>query len=269
MLRAFDCAQPVTLGVIARAKANGYLAVGRYLGTPGSGKLLSPGEARSLSEAGLMIFSYFERTAGRPLLGEKAGAADAALAVAQAAAVGQPEGSGICFALDTDADMDDRSIAGAVTGYFTAARAAIEGRYRIGVYGDGEACAVLAAAGLADYEILAGAMGWQGSRLYRTGKLWEGMQYPASGPRENPLGIDMDPVDLVSFDAIGAWTLAGQPPATPAAPVTSVTAAEAIEAACELQRRLKELGLYTGAIDGQIGPKSSAAAMRAYILSRA
>lgn len=267
MLRAFDCAQPVTLGVIQRAKANGYVAVGRYLGTPGSGKLLTPGEARLLSDAGLMIFSYFERTAGRPLLGAKAGAADAALACAQAAAVGQPEGSGICFALDTDADMDDRSVAGAVLDYFATAKETIEGRYRIGVYGDGEACAALSTAGLVEYEILAGAMGWQGSRAYKTGELWEGMQYPASAPRANPLGIDMDPVDLLSFEAVGAWSLAASTPEPPP-PAAKPTPAEIVAAARSLQQMMRDAGLYTGAIDGQIGPQSSAAAMRAYFLSR-
>lgn len=273
MLRAFDCAQRVTSGVTARAKQQGYVAVGRYYGTPGSSKLLTAAEAALISAAGLAIFTYFERTAGRVLLGRNAGQLDGALAMAQAMAVGQPPGTGICFAIDQDVDMDDPAQRAAVLGYFGAAKAQLSGQYRVGVYGDGEACAALIKAGLVEYEILAGAMGWQGSRAYRDGKLWEGMQYPPSGPRDNALGIDMDPVDLIGLAAVGAWTLAGPAPDATAVPPTpappTVTPADAVVTAKLLQQQLRDLGLYTGAIDGQIGPMSSAAAMRAYVLSLA
>jgi hypothetical protein len=273
MLRAFDCAQPLTSAVIGRAAVAGFQAVGRYYGSPGSGKLLTLAEARRISAGGLAIFCYFERTAGRPLLGDTAGAADGALAAQQAAAAGQPEGAGICFAIDTDVDMDDRGQREAVVAYFRAARNQLAGRYRLGVYGDGEACAALFAASLVDYEILAGAMGWQGSRAYRDGKLWEGMQYPELAASRSPIGINLDPVDLVSLAAVGAWSTAGAatdqaPPPGKLVGADRSTPVDIVSEVVKLQQDLAALGLYTGEVDGRVGPQTAAAAMRAFHLTR-
>lgn len=256
---AFDCAVPVSDRIIQRAVEKGFGAIGRYLGTPGSSKLLLPSEARRISASGLSIFCYFERTAARPLLGRSAGEADGALARSQAAAVGQPKGSGICFAVDRDVSFS--SLSGPVREYFEGVRASLEGTFRVGVYGSGVVCKFLANLGLADYEILAGAMGWTGSRDYRA---WEGLQHP---PTLLFGSLDADPVELDSLEGVGAWQVGGASVPSVADPEPSMAAA-IISDIRALQKKMKDAGYYLGEVDGIGGSLTTSAMLRAFRAAR-
>lgn len=102
MAKGFDCATPLSLAVARSFRADGYEFVCRYL-VPSGWKMLSRSEAVAISQAGLQIVSVFETTADRALGGYAAGLADGATALQAAAAVGQPAGSRIYFAVDFDA----------------------------------------------------------------------------------------------------------------------------------------------------------------------
>lgn len=102
MAKGFDCATPLTAALAAKFKADGYEFVCRYL-VPSGWKQLTKAEADAISAAGLQLISVYETTADRALGGYAAGLADGAKAVEVAAAVGQPKGSRIYFAVDFDA----------------------------------------------------------------------------------------------------------------------------------------------------------------------
>lgn len=102
MTKGFDCATPLTFDLAKKFRAHGYEFVCRYL-VPTGWKRLTREEAEAISQAGLQIVSVFETTADRALGGYAAGLADGATAQLVAAAVGQPVGSRIYFAVDFDA----------------------------------------------------------------------------------------------------------------------------------------------------------------------
>ncbi|RKN74990.1 DUF1906 domain-containing protein [Paenibacillus ginsengarvi] len=130
MVKGFDCATSLTETTAAAFRADGHAFVCRYL-VPSGWKRLTREEAELISEAGLEIVSVYETTADRALGGYAAGIADGKAALAVAAAVGQPEGSTIYFAVDFDAtaaQMDK------VIDYIHGCSLATPG-YSTGVYG--------------------------------------------------------------------------------------------------------------------------------------
>ncbi len=243
MQTGFDCFGPVSAATLVRAKTHGYSFVARYYGSPGSSKLLLPAEARRITNAGLRIFSVFERTSGRPLEGGAAGAADGALANTQAVGVLQPPGSTICFAVDTDVDMSNATHKNAIRSYFHAAGNALSG-YQIGAYGGGDVLGYLLNEKLISVAWLAGAMGWRGSRAFDASLKWHLKQ--GATIKGGDLGIEYDPNVAVDLDRIGAWSLSEAPISQPVA----VTPRETIK------RIQIELGVTS---DGDFGPSSRAA----------
>ncbi|MDX6429695.1 MAG: hypothetical protein QOE54_2061 [Streptosporangiaceae bacterium] len=116
-------------GVAALKKA-GVKFVARYLSHDTSGKNLTAGEARQLSDAGIWIVVVWETTANRALAGRSAGAADATDAAKQAKACGMPSGRPIYFAVDFDATSSQQS---EIHAYLDGA-ASVLGRDRVGIY---------------------------------------------------------------------------------------------------------------------------------------
>src|SRR5688572_23726524 len=104
MIKGFDTFDTPSAAILAKAKRDGLMVIGQYYGTPSSPKVLTAPEARRISDAGLLIFSVFEKTTTRTLGGRQAGIEDATLALVQARAVAQPLGSTITFAVDSDLD---------------------------------------------------------------------------------------------------------------------------------------------------------------------
>lgn len=155
----------------AALRAQGYDFVMRYY-SHNAAKNLSLGEARALSAAGLLIGAVWE-TAGThaSFFSRAQGVADggAAFHMAQAA-IGQPAGSAIYFAVDYDATEAD--IEGPVSDYFAGVKmafaAAADGLspYAVGVYGSGLCCDTLVDKQLATLGWLSQSGGFAGSKAY-------------------------------------------------------------------------------------------------------
>lgn len=137
-MNGFDAAREVG-SLAARLKAANIDFVCRYY-SRNTAKNLSASEAKALGDAGIRIVSVWEG-AGDLLasFSPAQGAQDAADALKLAAAIGQPQGSAIYFAVDFDATPAE--IANEVTGYFVAIQTAFAGKYKVGVYGSGLVCA--------------------------------------------------------------------------------------------------------------------------------
>lgn len=86
-------------------------------------------------------------------------------AVELATAVGQPKGSGIAFAVDFGPSSSFER--GQISAYFGGAATIVRtAGFQNGCYGCGDVMTMLFHMGLIDYDWLAGAMGWPGSRNY-------------------------------------------------------------------------------------------------------
>ncbi|MEP9359534.1 TIGR02594 family protein [Sphingomonas sp. KR3-1] len=137
-------------------------------------KCLTPKEHGKLIAAGLKLAVVFQQRGGAggfiDDFAATKGTRDATRALALAASIDQPEGSGIYFGVDNDfaktAELDQ------IERYFGEVRATIGGRYRIGVYGSGAVCARLKAKGLAELFWLPASMGWTGSKAFLASQQW-------------------------------------------------------------------------------------------------
>ncbi|GAA4828166.1 hypothetical protein GCM10023310_01120 [Paenibacillus vulneris] len=136
MGKGFDCATPLTLAKAREFVTSGFTFVCRYLAPTGSWKRLTAVEANNITEAGLWIVSVFERGADNALAGAAQGTEDGRLALQYAKEIGQPEGSVIYAAVDTDVNSSHYA---AVEAYLRAFDAQIDG-YELGVYGEYEIC---------------------------------------------------------------------------------------------------------------------------------
>jgi len=147
MAFGLDC---VTVPPIADMKAAGVSFVGRYLSYINNltqVKLLTPPEAKALSEAGISIVSNYEWYASRATEGFTAGRADAQIAATQHAECGGPGDRPIYFSVDIDTSGSF------VAAYFQGVISAI-GRARTGAYGSYRVIGDLFNAGLISW-------GWQ------------------------------------------------------------------------------------------------------------
>jgi peptidoglycan hydrolase-like protein with peptidoglycan-binding domain len=125
-------------------------------------KAMTLAEAQALSTVGLNIVAVFENSNNKPaLFSGEIGKQQAASALNQAAAIGQPPFTAIYFAVDYDASTDD--VNGSITDYFTEIKNAFSAaptQYVIGVYGSGLTCRVIRDVGLAQFTWLTGSMGF-------------------------------------------------------------------------------------------------------------
>jgi peptidoglycan hydrolase-like protein with peptidoglycan-binding domain len=135
--------------------------VARYY-SDNANKAMTLTEVQALSAAGLNIIAVFENSNNKPVFfSSDIGSQQAASALAQAAAIGQPPFTAIYFAVDYNASVDD--VNGPITDYFTAIKnafAAAATQYVIGVYGSGLTCRVIRDAGLAQFTWLTCSMGF-------------------------------------------------------------------------------------------------------------
>jgi peptidoglycan hydrolase-like protein with peptidoglycan-binding domain len=133
-------------------------------------KTLTAAEAQQLSAAGLGIVAVYEdfnNSVDR--FSATIGASQAAQAGARAAAIAQPAGTAIYFAVDYDAAPAD--VEGPITDYFTAVQnvlAAAPTQYIAGVYGSGLTCRIIRDAGLADFTWLTCSTGFADYTAFRT-----------------------------------------------------------------------------------------------------
>jgi LysM repeat protein len=130
-LNGIDCATKLTPSSITGLKSNGIEYVCRYLGN--SWKSMDKTEADEIISAGLNIVSIWETNpTNAAYFTENQGINDGKQASTYAAAIGQPKGSAIYFAVDYDAQPSDMN---AILSYFSGVRRGLDPSYKVGVYG--------------------------------------------------------------------------------------------------------------------------------------
>jgi hypothetical protein len=132
-------------------------------------KRLRADEALVLAKAGIDVVAvYQDRARNEADFGKKRGQQDATSALEYAARIGQPPGSAIYFAVDTDFSEDQ--IQGVVLPYFEGIKEVFShspAGYTIGVYGSGLTCRLLLAGSTGvRFAWLAEATGWRESTTY-------------------------------------------------------------------------------------------------------
>jgi peptidoglycan hydrolase-like protein with peptidoglycan-binding domain len=134
-----------------------------------SSKTLTPAEAQQLSSRGVGLIAVFEDSNNSvDLFSTDIGKSHAAKALQLAAAIGQPAGTAIYFAVDFDPTLEN--VQGPISDYFNAlqgALAAATAQYVLGVYGSGLTCRVLRDSGLATFTWLSCSTGFREYSTFR------------------------------------------------------------------------------------------------------
>jgi hypothetical protein len=179
-------------------KAAGVTAIGRYLNRldPGEEKVVKPTEARAIAACGLRLFLIFE-IGGRPN-GSTQGHLDGRWSAKYMAEVGAPAGAAIYYAVDYDAQADD--MPGILAAFETFHAAVAAAGYRAGVYGSGDVCTAVTAAGFATLPMLSCSSDWSGSPSYAASRKWVLLQHLP----QTLCGVDCD-ADVANGD-FGAFT---------------------------------------------------------------
>jgi len=175
-----------------------------------SWKNLTPAEARALAAAGLWIVTVWETAADRALAGHAAGADDAAEALAQAKACGQPSDRPIYFAVDFDASAGQQA---AINTYLDGC-ASVLGRQRVGIYGGYGPVSRAMQGGHAEWGWQTYA--WSGGRWYGPAELQQYSNDHVIG------GIGLD-YDRSTADDFGQWKPGVSPNVHPAPDPTPTT----------------------------------------------
>jgi len=201
--------------VAGRLAAAGVKTVIRYYNHQNSERLpskcLTRSELRALFDAGLSAAVVFEQGGGSgpniAELSEANGELDAGRALELAAALEQPAGSAIYFAVDWD--FDTQSELARITPYFQKARDRLSGKYRIGVYGSGTIGRHLQGLGLVDCIWLSGSRRWSGTEQALSDGIWAIFQNQMDVQSEiGGFGYDGNVVNP-SFDDFGQFSPAG------------------------------------------------------------
>jgi hypothetical protein len=205
---------------LAQLKSAGIECVIRYISTNTAGeKVVKPAEARAIAAAGLKLALVFEVFGGandfvHDDIDAESGAKHGDFARQWAANVGAPANTIIWFAIDTDCSTSQYERL--VKPYLAAAKVALRGQYRIGVYACGFVCGRVLDENLVDATWLTQSMGFNGSRAFRDSRRWRLLQ----GPETTFAGLSIDS-DEANGDDYGAFVPFQAPALQPA--VTSQT----------------------------------------------
>ncbi|MDI3298277.1 MAG: DUF1906 domain-containing protein [Bacillota bacterium] len=239
---------PATLAEVRRA---GVSFVCRYIAPETMKKTLTADEAREIDAAGLNIVSVWETTARRALQGAPAGEADARTALAVARAAGQPPGTPIYFAVDTDVRLDADLLS--VESYLRAAGRALAGQYPVGVYGSALVVEAMIDRKAALYAWQTAA--WSHGRVSPVADLYQAQN------GVNWCGFPND-LDYALQEDFGQWRPGGAPYALQPLPEGRVVVDP--DSVRKLQQLLNALGANPPlVVDGIFGPKTRAALMAA------
>jgi len=192
----FDTAANVT-NYAERLAGLGYRFGARYLCADGDWRRFTRQEAEAMCAAGMVCVSISEMGAGDNFSAER-GSIQAAKATEYAHTIGQPEGSAIYFAIDSD-----RPKTADVIAHFQAVyNAGLP--YDIGVYGPGSFCALLRdELGLVSYAWLANARSWPG---YAAFKGRENILQALPVTPFAPDAFAIDPNESNADTGFGEWT---------------------------------------------------------------
>lgn len=191
-------------------KDRGVTCVGRYYAARGSWKRLTQVEAQTISNAGLKLFSVYEDN-GDPALNSESGRHDAQIALQQARAVGQPEGTAIYFAMEHLPHGYTAEHLPGIKNYFGGIRAVFGKAYKVGCYSDGVVLDELLGTKLIDYAWLSASTSFDGSKQFdREGK-WHvaqrkvdlRWQHNPANPKEGFVSADTNDAK----DEFGQWAL--------------------------------------------------------------
>ena len=158
-VKAFDTASRLTQSQASFFKNNGYTDVGRYLvnasGQNVLDKKMTIEELKFISEAGLKVFPIYQ-TRGNSVgyfADSLQGLHDASEATTAARNLFFPNGTTIYFAVDYDVKTED--IEKYIVPYFRNIKSAMNGYYKVGVYGPRAICNILAKHGLTSASFVA------------------------------------------------------------------------------------------------------------------
>lgn len=191
MFKIIDTNNIVT-NKLAQLKADGIETVIRYISTSNSGgKRVEIDEAKAIAASDLNLGLVFEVWGGVDNFAHNDinytnGLAHGKFSKDWAAKVGAPDKTIIWFAIDTDVVVNQYEVF--VKPYLKAARIALDGKYRLGVYACGDSCERALADGLVDATWLTQSMGWNGSRAFRASNKWTLLQ----GPETTLHGLSID-----------------------------------------------------------------------------
>jgi glycoside hydrolase-like protein len=191
MIKIIDTSNETT-SRLGELRNQGVECIIRYISTNTSdSKVVKPAEARAIAAAGLKLALVFEVWGGvnnfaHDDIDGASGTSHGNFARDWATNVGAPDGTIVWFAVDTDCTAGQ--YAQRVRPYFQAARAALQGKYRIGVYACGYVCTQAIAEGLVDATWLTQSMGFNGSRAFRDSGRWTLLQ----GPETTLEGLSID-----------------------------------------------------------------------------
>lgn len=200
-----------TFGRYDALKAAGVKTVIRYIaaGLEREEKVIKPGEARGIADAGLRLGLVYE-IGGKPS-GATVGQRDGAYSCKYAATVGATPGAIIWYTVDYDAGPDEYP---GVKAAFQAFKAALGSDYRVGAYASGYICDRLTADGLIAARWLTDSMGFRGSRDSAAAgryELKQALPHIIAGLDTDPdarhIGVDgtaADIGDFVPFATAGA-----------------------------------------------------------------
>jgi hypothetical protein len=200
-------------------KERGITAIGRYYTKNRSNsKILTPDEARRLSQAGIKIWPVYQNRHRLPVdFSATKGKQEAEDALDYAKnVIDQPTGSGIYFAADFDASQ--ATFNSAIRPHFEAIAAAVASAgnpYRVGVYGSGAVCKSLLDAGLVHLTWLSQSRGFRGTPAFNASRRWNILQaLPVSGFCDFDDDVDPDEINLDMGD-FGGFLLGQPQPITP------------------------------------------------------
>lgn len=223
----------------------------RYYETLNDSKRLGAAEAKALSAAGIDLVTVWETTADRVESGAPAGAADAAGAIAEARAAGQPAHSCIYAAVD-----EDTTVGPHIQGYFGEFTKALHAAgYRSGVYGSYIIVEECLTQGLCD-------LGWQtyawsGGRVSSHAQLY---QY-SNSHKVAGLGGECD-YDKSLADDFGQWRVGGPGPAPGPAPAPLGSLPLTVDGDFGRQTIAATQRACGAGVDGVWGPQSKQALQR-------
>lgn len=203
-MKGIDSATPLSAEKAKQLYADDYAFVVRYY-SHNEGKNLSRQEAQNISDAGMVLLTVWEARGNEyDSFTSVQGRADAANAIAQAKACGQPLDTTIFFAVDFDASVGQ--IEGGISDYFLSASTMTRGAgYLPGSYGSPLVNDTLAAKGYTARSWEAQSRGWAGDHS-KPEDMEQGREVTLDG-----LDVDLDMTDE-TMQRIGAWALPAAPP---------------------------------------------------------
>jgi hypothetical protein len=242
-----------TTHALQQLKNAGVECVIRYISTnTSSEKVVKPAEARAIADAGLKLALVFEVWGGANNfvhgdIHAQNGAKHGEFARQWAASVGAPDNIIIWFAIDTDCSTSHYDVR--VKPYLVAARAALQGKYRIGVYACGFVCGRALDEDIVDATWLTQSMGWNGSRTYRDSRRWRLLQ----GPESTLGGLSID-TNEANGDDYGAFVPFHSPVSVPALAAPTMHASGMPMSAPDLLRIWQSIGQLVGILSTFVLP---------------